>query len=130
MKETKNKLDTILGKAMQDLPLEKSPASFTQHVLGQITNPEAVVVKEIEPLISKRTWSIIGLVFLGAFIVSFQIGTDVEIAYLDVFAKIPNGIGSIDLSVPPIFTYSFAFLSIGTLFQLTILKRFYSKIGY
>ena len=90
MEENNNThIDAFLKKHVQEIPLESPSSGFTKNLMEQITVETSNVTKYV-PLISKKGWSIIGLIIVIfstiAIFIPFQ---KEEASLLDKIPEIP-----------------------------------------
>ncbi|MDO5981613.1 hypothetical protein [Flavivirga spongiicola] len=66
MKENADKyLDNLAKKVMKDTHLERPSFNFTASVMSQVTELSNNSVTEYKPLISKKGWIVISIIFLA-----------------------------------------------------------------
>lgn len=64
MEKQFNKQDSLVKEWMNELPMESPSPDFTSRVMERIT--AKATVTQYQPLISKRVWILIGILFVGA----------------------------------------------------------------
>ena len=118
--------DEQLRNWMKELPLDKPSPDFTNKVMGRIQAKSATT--KYTPLISKRSWYIIGLIFLGAsiwlyFNPSTQLFANEQASLFDGI-QFNNPFEALQLSRTSL--YAIAFLAL-FMVQIPFLKRLVEK---
>lgn len=138
MKDNMDKhLDKLIGKVMEDMPLESPSIDFTANILSKVKalpQSEATVYK---PLISKNVWFGIGTLVLGLSIY-LTFGATIEssswLSFLN-FEKIPS-VTLPSLKFPTLlsgvkisktFMYSIVIFAVFLFVQIPLLKKQFDK---
>jgi hypothetical protein len=106
-----NKLDKQFGELMKNVRIESPSSNFTLSVMSRIQAEAAVTRKQLiqdyQPVISKRTWWVISIIFIGLIIyISISGGDNSQ-------ANVPDSRSLITESLSKINSGGLSFLSQG-----------------
>jgi len=129
---TEQHFDKLAKKVMKISLLESPSLDFTTNVMARV---EASAVNDItvyKPLISKRTWFIISVLFIGGLIYSLM-GTDVEstgwLSKIDFSVisdnKVTQAISGITISKT--LAYAIGFFGLVFFIQIPMMKHYFDK---
>jgi len=129
---TEQHFDKLAKKVMQSSLLESPSLDFTNNVMAEVKANVASNITVYEPLISKRTWFILSVLFAGGLIYSL-LGTDFEslgwIGEIDFSVisnnKVTEAIGGITVS--KILAYAIGFFGLVFFIQIPMMKHYFDK---
>lgn len=129
---TEQHFDKLAKKVMQSSLLESPSLDFTNNVMAEVKANVASDITVYEPLISKRTWFILSVLFTGGLIYSL-LGTDFEslgwIGEIDFSVisnnKVTEALGGITVS--KILAYAIGFFGLVFFIQIPMMKHYFDK---
>ena len=128
-----DKLDSFTSKMVKESPVEKPSIDFSKNVMDAIYELEAEkVVTQYEPLISKKVWTLVGMVtvlisvwlFKNTTMKSSGLMPEIDLSsYTDrISFEIPN------FNVSNVTLYAFVFLAVMVFLQIGYIKNYYYKV--
>jgi hypothetical protein len=130
MEHDNKKLEGMLECLMRDEALESPSTDFTTKVMEQVYILETTSVTTYRPLISKRAWLMILLVFTSVVIYVMFNGSSTEsqwLANLEVPNFELNLFESLKFQFSKTLSYAVIFLAIMAGIQMTVLKLYFDR---
>ncbi|PWH82855.1 hypothetical protein DIS18_11545 [Algibacter marinivivus] len=130
-KQTKY-LEHLSKKVLGKETIERPSFNFTDTVMSQVNALEKSTVTVYKPLISKKSWVLIGFGVLGLVLYIFFFGSDTETTSwmqsidLNVLQNINMDIMP-SLSLSKTFTYAIMLLGLMICIQIPLLKNHFNK---
>lgn len=125
-------LDQLSRKIMRQSSIEQPPFDFTQNVMAQIESLEHSKVTTYTPLISKRIWVFIALLFIVIFGLAVFGATEENTGWinylrLDIFSQfsIQNPLSNFKFSQTMF--YALLLFAVMLCVQIPILKHYFDK---
>ncbi len=131
-KEIDKELNELVGKLLQETPLESPALNFTSKIMAQVETLPKNELFIYRPLISKNVWVSIGLIlFMGSLLVVFG-NVEIRTSLMDVMtiAKRPSFELFANLSqfdMPNAFVYGVLGFSFFACIQIVMIKRRHDK---
>ncbi len=125
-------LDELTKKVIKETPLEQPSFNFTASVMSQVAELSSNTVTTYKPLISKKGWIIISIVFLSL-ILFMLFGIQKESTSwfdsLDFSVLSHNKVTNLlsGFSMPKTLTYAIAFFGLMLCVQIPILKNHFNQ---
>ncbi|NJB69990.1 hypothetical protein GGR42_000452 [Saonia flava] len=125
-------IDELTGKLLREMPLESPSKDFTTNILSKIEKLPQSSALVYKPLISKKSWFVIGLLVLGSMGYLFFGPTIQETGWFSYinFDKLPS-IKSpkipTAIRVPKTVIYAIGIFACLILVQIPVLKRNFDK---
>jgi len=126
-----NQIERLTDKLMKESSLESPSMDFTSQVMAKVDTLAKSDVTTYRPLISKRVWTIITVVSVGALIYLLFNGTNESILFtsLDLSAlsdnKLTNAFSGLNFSKT--IAYAVGILALMTVVQVPLLKGYFNK---
>ena len=127
MKESDKNIENLIDKMMAENTLETPSIDFTSKIMAQVLVAEKSKIKNYQPLISKTTWTFIGLALVSLIVYSFLFsGTDTQLetgkSYADKISTIFSGI-----HLSKNILYAILVVPFMVLIQIGLLKNYFDK---
>ena len=130
MEHDNNKLDAMLERLMRDEALESPSDGFTDKVMDKVYALEASSATAYKPLISKRTWLLIAMLFLALVVYVILNGNSAESQWLSTI-EVPkfelNLFDNFNFQFSKTLSYGAIFLAVMIGVQMTILKSYFDR---
>jgi len=127
MKENDKNIENLIDKMMAENTLESPSIDFTSKIMSQVLVAKKSKIKAYKPLISKSTWSFIGLSLIGLTTYSVYSGSNIsnfEIVnlYSDKASALFSGI-----HLSKNILYAILVVPFMILIQIGLLKNYFDK---
>lgn len=125
-----NELDNFVKKMVKEAGLEAPSEHFTEQLLHKIELAgKQSPVTAYQPLISRTTWLLLGIGFIGLFVYFVFAGTDTGMVWLsDLSFDFPEKYSFLDkiskINISETISYSVIGISLFVYIQLFLLKRY------
>jgi len=130
MEQDNKKLEAMLERLMRDEALESPSSDFTTKVMDQVYKLETTSVTSYKPLISKRAWVMIGLVFASLVAYVMLNGSSTEsqwLANLELPKFELNLFENLNFQFSKTLSYAAILLAIMIGVQMTVLKSYFDR---
>ena len=127
MKENDKEIENLIERMMAENTLESPSIDFTSKIMSQVLVAKKSKIKAYKPLISKSTWSFIGLSLIGLTTYSVYSGSNIsnfEIVnlYSDKASALFSGI-----HLSKNILYAILVVPFMILIQIGLLKNYFDK---
>lgn len=133
MKEHTDKyLDDLIKKVIKETPIEQTSFNFTETVMSQVGALSTSSVTTYKPLISKKAWVFIAVVFLLTIVYLFfenNHSTSPWLNALDLSVLSDNKVTKAlsNFSISNTLMYAIGFFGLMVCIQVTLLKQHFDK---
>lgn len=129
-KHEHNELDNFVKKMVKEAGLEAPSEHFTEQLLHKIQQlGKQGAVTAYQPLISRTTWLLLGIGFIGLFVYFLFAGSDTGMTWLsDLSFDFPEKYNILDkiskINISKTISYSVIGISLFVYIQIFLLKRY------